>query len=64
MKKQITKILLGIKKESLLVSGQVMSQTDFIEKEPINISSIYLGVSFFTPFIVIVVSMLCNKLLK
>lgn len=38
MKKQITKILLGI---SLLVSGQVMSQTDFIEKEPINISSIY-----------------------
>ena len=38
MKKQITKILLGT---SLLVSGQVMSQTDFIEKEPINISSIY-----------------------
>ena len=38
MKKQITKILLGA---SLLVSGQVMSQTDFIEKEPINISSIY-----------------------
>jgi len=38
MKKQITKILLG---GSLLVSGQVMSQTDFIEKEPINISSIY-----------------------
>ena len=38
MKKQITKILLGT---SLLVSGQVMSQTDFTEKEPINISSIY-----------------------
>ena len=38
MKKQITKILLGA---SLLLSGQVMSQTDFIEKEPINISSIY-----------------------
>jgi len=38
MKKQITKILLGT---SLLVSGQVMSQTDFMEKEPINISSIY-----------------------
>ncbi len=38
MKKQITKIVLGT---SLLVSGQVMSQTDFIEKEPINISSIY-----------------------
>jgi len=38
MKKQITKILLGT---SLLVSGQVMSQTDFIEKEPINLSSIY-----------------------
>jgi nucleoside-specific outer membrane channel protein Tsx len=38
MKKQMTKILLG---GSLLVSGQVMSQTDFIEKEPINISSIY-----------------------
>ena len=38
MKKQITKILLGT---SLLISGQVMSQTDFIEKEPINISSIY-----------------------
>ena len=38
MKKQITKILLGA---SLLVSGQVMSQTVFIEKEPINISSIY-----------------------
>ena len=38
MKKQITKILLGT---SLLVSGQVMSQNDFIEKEPINISSIY-----------------------
>ena len=38
MKKKITKILLGT---SLLISGQVMSQTDFIEKEPINISSIY-----------------------
>jgi hypothetical protein len=38
MKKQITKILLGT---SLLISGQVMSQTDFIEKEPINIGSIY-----------------------
>ena len=38
MKKQITKILLGT---SLLISGQVMSQTDFIEKEPINLTSIY-----------------------
>ena len=38
MKKQITKILLGT---SLLISGQAMSQTDFIEKEPINLTSIY-----------------------